>query len=192
MRLGTFVNSLHLFVVCTFVVTDANWTAPKRNRDIAQYLGHPDCGHRIWVHTVETADQKPSEHEPVSEWQNCGHSNHVKSLHYWKFGDKSTIRNFPYLRWGELASRLTVSQSVCLGIERPCGTCDQILLPAVWNLRYCFCAAPSLTRGLVCNLQCNHSMVQVAQNPKPYFTVSSETPPTWRARFLYLYPPGTG
>jgi hypothetical protein len=25
--------------------------------------------------------------------------------------------------------RLTVIQSVCLGIEHPCGTCDQILLP---------------------------------------------------------------
>jgi hypothetical protein len=25
--------------------------------------------------------------------------------------------------------RLTVSQSVCLGIEHPCGTCDQILFP---------------------------------------------------------------
>jgi hypothetical protein len=47
-------------------------------------------------------------------------------------------------------------------------------------------------RGRVCNLQCNHSMVRVAQNPKPYFTVSSETPLTWRARFPYLYPPGTG
>jgi hypothetical protein len=35
-------------------------------------------------------------------------------------------------------------------------------------------------------------MVRVAQNPKPYFTVSPETPPTWRARFPYLYPPGTG
>jgi hypothetical protein len=34
-------------------------------------------------------------------------------------------------------------------------------------------------------------MVRVAQNPKPYFTVSSETPPTWRARFPHLYPPGT-
>jgi ribosomal protein L24E len=63
---------------------------------------------------------------------------------------------------------------------------------AVWNLRSCICGAPSLTRRLVCNLQCNHSMVRVAQNPKPYFTVSSETPPTWRVRFSYLYPPGTG
>jgi hypothetical protein len=30
----------------------------------------------------------------------------------------------------EVSLRLTVSQSVCLGIEHPCGTCDQILLPA--------------------------------------------------------------
>jgi hypothetical protein len=43
-------------------------------------------------------------------------------------------------------------------------------------------------------------MVRVAQNPKPYFSVSSETPPTWRARFrIYtpqeqsgpVVPPGT-
>jgi hypothetical protein len=150
----------------------------------------------------------------------------------------------------------TDSQSVCLGIEHPCGTCDQALLPvgmllseicglvsigrplwrengsaicsvitrsyfttesqsvsmswyraplwdlwpgitscrnfAVWKFRFCFCGAPSLTRGRVCNLRCNHSMVRVAQNPKPYFTVSSETPPTWRAMFPYLYPTGTG
>jgi hypothetical protein len=29
----------------------------------------------------------------------------------------------------EVTLRLTVSQSVCLGIEHPCRTCDQILLP---------------------------------------------------------------
>jgi hypothetical protein len=29
----------------------------------------------------------------------------------------------------EVTLRLTVSYSVCLGIEHPCGTCDQILLP---------------------------------------------------------------
>jgi hypothetical protein len=27
----------------------------------------------------------------------------------------------------QVTLRLTVSQSVCLGIEHPCGTCDQIL-----------------------------------------------------------------
>jgi hypothetical protein len=129
----------------------------------------------------------------------------------------------------QVTLRLTVSQSVCLGIEYPCGTCDQILLPlgvlvseicglisvrrplwredrsaicsvitqwskskllhdcqsvsqyvlalwnlrpditscrnvAVCNLRSCFCGAPSLTRAPVCNLQCNHSVVRVAQN----------------------------
>jgi hypothetical protein len=39
--------------------------------------------------------------------------------------------------------------------------------------------------------QSNHSWVQVPQISRPYFTVSSETPPTWRARSPYLYPPGT-
>jgi hypothetical protein len=63
---------------------------------------------------------------------------------------------------------------------------------SVWKLRSCFCGAPSLTRGRVCNLQCNHSVVLVAQNPWPYFTVSSETPSTWRARFPYLYPQEQG
>jgi hypothetical protein len=29
----------------------------------------------------------------------------------------------------EVILRLTVSQSVCLDIEHPCGTCDQILRP---------------------------------------------------------------
>jgi hypothetical protein len=40
--------------------------------------------------------------------------------------------------------------------------------------------------------QSSHSWVEVPQNSRPHFTVSSETPPTWRARSPYLYPPGTG
>jgi hypothetical protein len=95
----------------------------------------------------------------------------------------------------EVTLRLTVSRSVCLGIEHPRGTCNQILL-SVGMLLSVICGlvswAPFLTRERVCNLQCNHSIVRVTQNPKPYFTVSSETPATWRARFPYLYPPGTG
>jgi hypothetical protein len=60
---------------------------------------------------------------------------------------------------------------------------------AVWNLRSCFCGAPSLTRGRVCNLQCNHSIVRVAQNPKPYFTVSSETPPNLEGQVpVFIFP----
>jgi hypothetical protein len=40
--------------------------------------------------------------------------------------------------------------------------------------------------------QSNHTWAEVPQNSRPYLTVSSETPPTWRARFPYVYPPGTG
>jgi hypothetical protein len=36
--------------------------------------------------------------------------------------------------------------------------------------------------------QSSHSSVQVPQNSQPYFTVSFETPPTWKARSPYLYP----
>jgi hypothetical protein len=101
----------------------------------------------------------------------------------------------------EVTLWLTVSQSVSQSVSMSwyrVPLCD--LQPdiiscrniSVWNLWSCIYWAPSLTRGQVCNLQCNHSIVRVAQNPKPYLTVSSETPTTWRARFPYLYPPGTG
>jgi hypothetical protein len=40
--------------------------------------------------------------------------------------------------------------------------------------------------------QSNHTWAEVPQNSRPYLNVSSETPPTWKARFPYLYPPGTG
>jgi hypothetical protein len=86
----------------------------------------------------------------------------------------------------EVTLRLTVSQSVSMSWYRvPLWDLrpDIISCPnvAIWNLRSCIYWAPSLTRGRVFNLQCNHSIVRVAQNPKPYFTVSSETPPTWRS-----------
>jgi hypothetical protein len=40
--------------------------------------------------------------------------------------------------------------------------------------------------------QSNYTWAEVPQNSRPHLTVSSETPPTWRAMFPYLYPPGTG
>jgi hypothetical protein len=43
--------------------------------------------------------------------------------------------------------RLTVSQSVSLGVEPPPGAHDQIFI-AVWQLQSCYCVAPSLTRGV--------------------------------------------
>jgi hypothetical protein len=38
----------------------------------------------------------------------------------------------------------------------------------------------------------SRSRVEVPQNSRPYFIVSFQTPPTWRARSPYSYPPGTG
>jgi hypothetical protein len=43
--------------------------------------------------------------------------------------------------------RLTVSQSVCLGIEHPFGTCDQMLLP-VGMLLSEICGLVSMGRNL--------------------------------------------
>jgi hypothetical protein len=112
----------------------------------------------------------------------------------------------------EVNLRLTVNRPVFRGVRRPSGTRDQFffLLQIFFRqLRLCYFIAPSLTRGQVYNLlynsgpcQSSHSWVEVPQNSQPYFTVSSETPPTWMARFQYLYipqeqdgpviPPGTG
>jgi hypothetical protein len=57
------------------------------------------------------------------------------------------------------------------------------------QLRVCYLVAPTLTRGRFCNLLYNYFWTLTEQS---YLIVSSETPPTWRARSPYLYPPGTG
>jgi hypothetical protein len=49
----------------------------------------------------------------------------------------------------EVTLRLTVSQYVCIGIEHPCGTCEQILLPVGMFLSE-ICGLISLTRRRVC------------------------------------------
>jgi hypothetical protein len=88
-------------------------------------------------------------------------------------------------------------------VRHPSGTRDQFffLLEIYFRqLRLCYFVAPSLMRGGVCNLlykffgpcQSSHSWVEVPLNSRPYFTLSSETAPTWKARSSYLYPPGTG
>jgi hypothetical protein len=94
----------------------------------------------------------------------------------------------------EVTLRMTVNQYVLLSSTLVGLVTRYYFLSECCCLKFASCIyeAPPLTRGQVCNLWCNHSMVRVAQNPKSYFTVSSETPLTSRARFPYLYPSGIG
>jgi hypothetical protein len=93
-----------------------------------------------------------------------------------------------------LTSRPTASWPVRLDVGHPFGVHGQIFNFLMFHnyIRSSLRRASSLRGGRVCSLQCNNALVRVTQNSRPYFTVSSETPPTWRARSLYLYPPGTG
>jgi hypothetical protein len=87
-------------------------------------------------------------------------------------------------------------RSVCLGIEHACETCDQILLPFRMLLSE-ICGLISVGRPLwqedesaVCSAIAQWSESHRTRNHT--LLSSSETPPTWRARLPYLYPPGTG
>jgi hypothetical protein len=107
-----------------------------------------------------------------------------------------------YFQEVEVTLRPTVNRPFILGVRRPSGTRDQFyfLLEIFFGqLRFCNFVAPSLTRGWVCNL-----LVQLilglaravtlgskSRRTHGHILLSSETPPTWRARFPYLYPPGT-
>jgi hypothetical protein len=87
-------------------------------------------------------------------------------------------------------------KSACLGIEHPCGTCDKILLP-VGVLLSEICGLISVKRPLwredgsaICSVITQWSESRRTSNHTLLSHLRS--PPTWRARFPYLYPPGTG
>jgi hypothetical protein len=71
---------------------------------------------------------------------------------------------------------------------------------SIWQLQVSWCGVFSLTIGWACTLLVqlllslannSHSRVEVPQNSRPYFIVSFQTPPTWRAKSSYSYPRGT-
>jgi hypothetical protein len=99
----------------------------------------------------------------------------------------------------EVNLRPTVSRPVYLGVGRSSGTRDQfffLLEISFRQSRLCYFVAPSLTRGRVCNLLYNCFWVDVPQNSRSYFTVSSETPPNLEGQVLnwvaQLYPRALG
>jgi hypothetical protein len=71
-----------------------------------------------------------------------------------------TVTSFTLLIWNwtelfvevEVTLRLTVSQSVSLGVEPHLGLMTIYVFIIFWQLRSCFSEAPSLTRGRVCLL----------------------------------------
>jgi hypothetical protein len=82
------------------------------------------------------------------------------------------------------------AQSVVWG----CGVCAANVEYAFFRqLWVCYFVAPSLMRGRVCNLLLLLVLSSaVPRDSRPYFIVPIlETPPTWRSRSPYLYPPGT-
>jgi hypothetical protein len=106
------------------------------------------------------------------------------------------------LSWVEYILRPTVNQSVCLGIGLPFGAHDQILSLSflLWQLLCCSsCRVPSLTRGWVCNLQCNRWLVRSLRTNNhtlPYyqrlyslFVVSYDSQGLW---WRYSNPPPHG
>jgi hypothetical protein len=99
--------------------------------------------------------------------------------------------------------RLTISQSVSLGIEHPPGAHDQIFI-APLLLRSSFCGAPSLTRRCVCLLYMLLALAsavflessRVPLYSRPYFTVSDlrllfSSPPTTRRVTVEVFDPAS-
>jgi hypothetical protein len=92
----------------------------------------------------------------------------------------------------------TASQPVCLGVRHPSGAQDQVFI-TVRQLQVCWCGCPLWweDRSVVYNC-CWPLPAQSFSGPSSaelmtvFCCLRLKTPPTWRARSPYLYPPGRG
>jgi hypothetical protein len=96
----------------------------------------------------------------------------------------------------EVNLRPTISRPVCLGVRLSSGAHDQIFVFCLTIVGFLMWGALSDER-----IYCYNGFWALPEqslwgaNPaglRPYCTVSFVTPPTWRARFQYLFPSRTG
>jgi hypothetical protein len=154
---------------------------------------------------------------PCSRSQPTAHSSDRRlrtQLLSWHAGSRPSHANLLFFSTGvwedilvivivEVILRPTVSRPVRLSARHPSGTHDQfsplLSLIIFRQLRVCWCGAPSLARSRVCSFQFfaghrqhNPSHIGVPRDSWAYFIVTIfEIPPTWMARFLYIFPPVT-
>jgi hypothetical protein len=93
----------------------------------------------------------------------------------------------------EITLRLKVSQSVCRSVEPTLGHVTRYYF---LSEGYCLKVAVLFLWGALSDERTGLQFAVQSLNgpdraePVTYFTISSETPPTWRVRFPYLYSPG--
>jgi hypothetical protein len=85
---------------------------------------------------------------------------------------------------------------MCLGVKHPSGSYDQIFI-TVRQLRVCKCGTLWRANGSSVYNYCWSSTAQSFLGPSPaglltiFYCHRLDTPLAWRARFTYLYSPGT-
>jgi hypothetical protein len=102
-------------------------TRAQRNRAIDRQIYCRyilKSGHKSAALVLNETEQRKA----VIELHSCYRSSSCRDIAS-QGGEKSRLRGCRPKEVEEVTLRLTISQSVCLGIEHPCGTCDQILLP---------------------------------------------------------------
>jgi hypothetical protein len=100
----------------------------------------------------------------VVMWLECGWEQAVKGTHsriYFTIDDQSLNMSLNVdenrksrAPKAEVSSRLTISHSICLGIEHPCGTYEQTLLPVGMyrvelNVKFCNHSCRDVTKAYV-------------------------------------------